>query len=243
METGAKIFVLLFALAPMVTSCSFSEIVRGSHQIVTRTVEIKDYDEIELNMSADVIYRQYSEMTPYLEIHTDDNIVDALDIRVSDGKLILEVKDNVSIQPSKLTIYTTSRELEKVKIAGSGDILLQGEVNAKEFKLGIAGSGDFSSDSLYCEKMKVEIGGSGKVNLSGAANEAVVKVAGSGDVNAYGFVITEAKCEVAGSGNININVIGKLDANIAGSGDVRYKGSPAKVNSSVAGSGTISSDN
>jgi hypothetical protein len=48
-------------------------------------------------------------------------------------------------------------------------------------------------------------------------------------------------CEVkiTGSGDVEINVKDELNANITGSGNVRYKGNPGKVNSHSAGSGNV----
>jgi len=243
MKRFTKFFTLFFALLLLLGSCSIQETIQGNRQIVSKTIDIADYDEIQLNISGDVVYKQFSEMSPYLEIHTDENIFDLLDIHVNGDKLIFDLKDDVNIRPSKLTVYTTSRGLKNVKIAGSGDVVLQGEVNSREFKLSIAGSGNISSDSLYCEKLKVDIAGSGNAALEGASNDAQIKIAGSGDFNSYKFVVTDAKCNISGSGNIFINVIGELDASVAGSGNIRYKGSPAKVNTSVAGSGSVLADN
>jgi hypothetical protein len=45
---------------------------------------------------------------------------------------------------------------------------------------------------------------------------------------------------VNGSGDITVKVVGTLDARISGSGDVRYKGTPAEIKKQVSGSGDIS---
>ena len=48
-----------------------------------------------------------------------------------------------------------------------------------------------------------------------------------------------ARADVQGSGDITVQPVESLDADIAGSGDIIYRGKPAKVNKNVAGSGDI----
>jgi hypothetical protein len=44
---------------------------------------------------------------------------------------------------------------------------------------------------------------------------------------------------IAGSGNALVHATQAINANIAGSGDVRYSGNPGSVKSNVAGSGSV----
>ncbi|MBP6585664.1 MAG: DUF2807 domain-containing protein, partial [Flavobacterium sp.] len=48
-----------------------------------------------------------------------------------------------------------------------------------------------------------------------------------------------AKVNVSGSGDIKVNCTEFIEARVAGSGDIEYKGNPKKVDTKVAGSGTI----
>jgi hypothetical protein len=244
MKHTATFFSLLFFTFPFFISCQFARngIIHGNYNLVNQRIDITDYDEIVLSIPAEVLYQQFSDSTPYLQIHTDENIFEALDVKIEARKLILNVKNDSIIHPSKLTVYTSSHNLQQVSVAGSGEIYLKGEVNARNFNLEIAGSGDLQADSLLCETIKVRIAGSGSVRLTGASLNAHFSIAGSGDINARKFFAGESKCSIAGSGNIYTFVGEKLDASISGSGDIIYTGEPATVNSSIAGSGKIKQD-
>ncbi|HQV37276.1 MAG TPA: DUF2807 domain-containing protein, partial [Flavobacterium sp.] len=63
--------------------------------------------------------------------------------------------------------------------------------------------------------------------------------AGSGDIKAFELVSENAKVNVSGSGDIKVNCTEFIEARVAGSGDIEYKGNPKKVDTKVAGSGTI----
>jgi hypothetical protein len=244
MRHSATLFALLFFAFPFFVSCQFTRngIIQGNHNLVNQKIDITDYDEILLSIPAEVLYQQFSDSTPYLQIHTDENIFASLDIKIEDRKLILSVKNDSIIRPSILSVYTSSHNLKQVSVAGSGDIYLKGEVNARDFNLSIAGSGDLRTDSLLCENITVRIAGSGNARLTGVGLHSKFSIAGSGNINAKEFFVQEAKCNISGSGNIHTRVSEILDASVSGSGDIIYSGEPATVNTSVAGSGKIKHD-
>ena len=226
---------------PFYISCVYlnQKPVYGNHQLINQRIDIDNYEKIILNIPAEVLYQQFSDSAPYLQIHTDENIFKVLDVRVQNQQLIIDVKKNSIIKPSKLTIYTCSHNLNHVIVAGSGEIRLKGEVNAKDFKLDIAGSGSLLADSLLCEKIDAKIAGSGSTQLTGASVHSSYTVTGSGNIYAYNYLVQELNCEITGSGNIEALVFDKLDAKITGSGNLSYRGDPQSINKNITGSGKI----
>lgn len=77
--------------------------------------------------------------------------------------------------------------------------------------------------------METAIAGSGDIKLEGLASEAVYTVAGSGDIVADNMVADGVEASVAGSGDIICHARKSLKANVAGSGEIGYKGNPAQV--------------
>ena len=234
-------FVLCFVAFPMLFSCAMGSwnVVKGNHQIVNETIAIDDYDEIALSLSADVIYRQIAQEEPFLQVTVDENILHLLTIYVQNNRLIIKSENNVNLHPSRFVIYTNSRSLSKVSIAGSGDVALENAVNARDMKISITGSGDIKTDSLYCEQLDVSITGSGSATLKGATTHSQYSITGSGDIRAYDHLVENLDCRISGSGDIQAYVDKKLYARISGSGDIRYKGNPESVDTKVSGSGDI----
>ncbi|MDR1527475.1 MAG: DUF2807 domain-containing protein [Dysgonamonadaceae bacterium] len=241
MKQFTSVFICCFVVFPVFHSCTinFGKSLKGNHQIVSEEIAIGDYNEIALSLPAEVIYRQISQDEPFLQVSTDENIRQVVDIFVRGSQLVIKRKEEVNLHPSRLVIYTNSRSLSKVSIAGSGDVFLENAVNARNLTVAIAGSGDFKTDSLYCETLQVKIAGSGDVNLKGAATNAQYTIAGSGDIQAFDYLVENLDCRISGSGDIRAYVDKKLNARISGSGDIRYKGNPASVDQKVAGSGSI----
>ena len=245
MKHSALLFAILFITFTGFNSCILStgKPIYGNHQLVNQQIDIRDYESVVMNIPGKVFYQQFSDSTPYLQIHTDENILKALDVRVENNRLIIETKKDSVIKPSLLTIYTCSHNLNKVTLTGSGEIRLKGEVNAKEFGLDLTGSGNFLADSLLCDQLTARITGSGNAQLTGASNNSSLKINGSGDVHAYNYLIQDLDCSIFGSGNVEALVTKKLDANITGSGNLSYHGDPESINKKINGSGKVKATN
>jgi hypothetical protein len=124
-----------------------------------------------------------------------------------------------------------------INLAGSGDITL-GTVSASAANATIAGSGDIQLDALTAQKITSKTAGSGNLIVSGKVSEQSAEILGSGDYQASGLKSDTGTVRVSGSGTCRVSVTGTLNVSVLGSGDVIYSGSP-KVNASIAGSGNI----
>ena len=241
MKHPVQLFAFLFIAIQVFTSCVLSDkpVIRGNHQLVNQRIDIDNYDDLVLNIPGEVFYQQFSDSAPYLQIHTDENILKALDFQVQGNRLIIDVKKDSLIRPSKLTIYTCSHNISKVLVNGSGVLRLKGEVNSNDLNLKITGSGKLIADSLLCNVLSVNVTGSGKAQLTGASNESTYKITGSGDINAFGFFVQDLNCIITGSGNIEALVSNKLEVSITGSGDITYRGEPQSIDKKITGSGKV----
>ena len=128
------------------------------------------------------------------------------------------------------------RDLE-LQVMGSGDVKITGIKG--DFKVNIIGSGDVDVETVRCEKVLLKSAGSGDISIEGRSNNLIVSQFGSGDINAYSLQTVIAEITNSGSGDIAISVSDELKAFLNGSGDLTYRGNPAKVDVSTNGSGDI----
>ena len=102
----------------------------------------------------------------------------------------------------------------------------------------IGGSGEIALDALDTDTVHFTIGGSGRVTAAGRADVLEVAVAGSGELSAAKLESRRANIAVQGSAQADVWAKETLNATIAGSGAVNYRGSP-QVHRTVVGSGTV----
>jgi len=182
----------------------------GDDDEVNVYVTVKDIDALNVSGSGDII----------VETRV---VTNELDLNVS-GSGNLKVEADVS------------GEME-ADVSGSGDLYVKGR--CASFNSDISGSGKVNAGVTVANRAEFGVSGSGKVEASGSAAEVRVSISGSGKVLASNLETNICNVRISGSGDVEIAVKNEIDANITGSGSVRYRGEPSKVNSHATGSGSV----
>ena len=105
----------------------------------------------------------------------------------------------------------------------------------------LSGSGSVSGADLRASALRVDISGSGTVNLTGTADQQEVEVSGSGRYEAAELASRSVTIEISGSGKATVAAAEQLRVDISGSGTVTYSGDPGSSSRSAAPGGWSSS--
>lgn len=197
----------------------------ANNNYVTKNIPITEYiNRLDISGSFDVTYTQKIG-EPNVEIYTSDNIIDLLDIKVINNKLVIKFRDNTSVSYDKLKINISSVTLNEIIHSGSGNISLNNTLNTDNLFISMAGSGNINIDNLSCNHLKQSISGSGEISIKSLMCE---------DLNV----------SIAGSGDIMLNKIktNLVNASIVGSGKIVLNGSAKEAIYAVSGSGTLSAE-
>lgn len=236
-----------------------AEEIKGNGHIVTRTIEISDYDEILLAGTVDFYYVQ-SNKSPGLELTIDENLLPFVKIEVKGRQLVVGYKKGVNLNPTKSVIRSHSKWLKKVKLtrtgtfctdvpiegnelelktSGSGQIHIKRPIKVYELALIASGSGGIVADIVQTDNLKCKVLNAGNILIGGGqATNATFTINGSGDINSFNCKLQNLFGKIAGSGNMNVCVTKTLKASVLGSGNIRYKGTAA-VTSRKLGSGSV----
>ncbi len=234
-----RIFLLLFIGTLLVSSCD--EIgwkrIKGSGNITTSDRSISRADQVKLAGSFDVEITQGA--TTSVKVEADDNFQSYIITRVEDGALVIKTKNNVSFSSEHpIKIYITTNKLERLVLAGSGNIVGKGKfTGGDKLRLQIAGSGDIEME-VNTPEIDADIAGTGSIKLSGETKKETISIAGVGDFYAEDLKAEDVKVKIAGSGDVKVFADVNLDISIAGVGSVFYKGA-ATVKQKVSGSGDV----
>jgi len=238
-----KSIVLLTAL--MITSLTQAQWwgndkIKGNGNMTTETRSTGDYNGIKCAGSMDYILVAGTEGN--IKIEGEENLLKYIITEVKDGNLIVKVEKGKNLKPSlNKTIKVTIpfKDINKVSLAGSGDLWNTDKISANNLNVSLAGSGDIVLD-IETTSVKGSLAGSGDLTLKGNTNDLTAKVAGSGDIHAFGLQANNTVVSIAGSGDAEVVSNQSIKARVAGSGDIEYKGNPDKEDTKVSGSGTIS---
>ncbi|SFC80057.1 Putative auto-transporter adhesin, head GIN domain [Zunongwangia mangrovi] len=214
--------------------------IKGNGNVVTENRKTSDYDAVSLVGFMDVALVKGSEGN--LTIQAESNLQEYITTEVKNGTLRISVEKGVNISPSRhksIKVTVPFEDLEGAYLTGSGDIWTEDKITARDFSLSVTGSGDMNIE-IEADEIDGKVTGSGDTQLIGTASELDCNVTGSGDFDAYKLRAAVVSAQVSGSGDIMVYAEKELNARIAGSGDISYKGNPSKENFKTSGSGDIS---
>lgn len=230
---------ILIIIVFLSSACNytFGKKIKGNGQVQTKEYAIRDFTEVNVAGEMQVYITQGAVYS--VKVEADENLFEYLDIEKDGNELEIGEKEGYNLDPkSPIKVYVTSPTFEALEISGSGKIISQSKItHVKQIKIDVAGSGDVQLD-VNAPEVKAQVAGSGDINLTGTAKEFSVDIAGSGDIKAFGLMTEITKIDIAGSGNAEVSASRELDVDVAGSGNVIYKGNPS-VKQNKVGSGNV----
>ena len=125
----------------------------------------------QTNFQEDVIPTSAGDLTITLgdeesfRIEAEENLMEYFDTVVSGGRLNIETRPNVRLQPTQpVNYYLTVKELGAIGISSSGDIQAP-DLEAARFTITISSSGNLEMGDLQVDELKVSISSSGDVTM------------------------------------------------------------------------------
>jgi len=214
----------------------------NAHSIETQDRHLSGFSGVVVAGSFDVYITQGSSES--VKVVADEDVINKIITEVKDGVLKIYNKNTSSgfnwnwNESNKMKIYVSAKDLNKIVLSGSGDVFFKDGIRTQNLLVSVSGSGDIVG-KVDVKNLESTVVGSGDVTLTGRAETSSVRVSGSGDYKGRALVTANTTVKVVGSGDAAVYASQKLDAAVAGSGDIRYTGGAKLVASSETGSGEI----
>ena len=240
-----KLCILLAALlATQVASATVLAVpTRLAQPTAERQVrEVSPFTAVAAAGSMRVILRQGSPQRVEVEASAADQARVATDVRNGslrigrrqEGRKMWEIERF----DGPVTVYVTAPTLTAVGVSGSGDLRVEGPVQAEDILVSVSGSGSLKMPQLTARSLTTSVTGSGDVTLGGTCPQHSISVSGSGEVQAADLRTDDTTVRVSGSGDARVNAAKTLTSRTSGSGSVLVSGNP-QITSSKSGSGTV----
>ena len=207
-----------------------------------QTREVAPFTAVNAAGSMNVIVRQGSPQRVEVEASAADQA--KVETEVEGGRLRVgrrrEGREMWKIEKfnGPVFVYVTVPSLTAVSVSGSGDLRVEGPVQAGDFQVSVAGSGNLFLPQLTAQTLKTGLAGSGNISLGGTCPRHSIGVAGSGNVRADNLRTDDTEVRISGSGSVQVNAAKTLNSRISGSGDVLLRGA-AQISTSKSGSGSV----
>jgi hypothetical protein len=249
---GVMVFIAVFSFANV--SCAY---LIGNGNIDDFEKNLSSFEKISITQGVNVNFHIGHEYRAVITV--DSNLEKYVVLSIKNNILNVGLKNGLSYSFTKLMVDVYCPFITGVSVAGSGYFTSGDKIVTDNFAANISGSGKMEgsiecdtmsiiasgsgemNSNIVCNKFYAEIGGFGKISITGTGKDANVDIAGSGNFNGIEFQNNTADVHVSGSGNVSIWVLEYLKPNISGSGNVKYRGTP-KIDYSGSGSGKIISE-
>ncbi len=211
------------------------EKIYGNGQIITEERSLPDFNKLSVTGAYDV--KIVPGKTGLIKVTADKNLMQAIDIFVKSGKLIIRTHPDFNIRKySRLQVEVPAENLSAVFLTGSGSITQTGFVVNNNIKLYLTGSGDMKFE-LNNNRTTVGLTGTGDIILKGKTDDLKINLTGTGKVTAHRVMAQKATVKLTGTGEISVQAVYDLVIKIFGSGDVFYYGEPTRLKVKTFGSG------
>ena len=241
MKTLAKILLAAAIIAGTNQTFAKPAPVTKVYSIETQDRHLSGFSSVNVAGSFDVYITQGN--TESVKVEADDEVIDKIITEVKGGVLKIYTKSSNGFNwnwsgEKKRVVRVTAKDLTAINLTGSDDVYFKEGIRTQNLIVNLSGSGDITG-KIDVKNLQSSLVGSGDISLNGRADNSVVKVSGSGDYSGRNLITTNTVVKVIGSGDASVNVSDKLDASVAGSGDVHYAGTAKNIATSKSGSGDI----
>ncbi len=182
-----------------------------------------------------------------LIIEADADLISKVRADVSEGQLTLGVEtgwvDKLShaiaatLIRKPVTYTLVVKELKGLDIVG-GALVEAADISAEELSIRVSGAGSIKFRSLEAQSLKIELRGTGKIEVDGRAQEQQVILSGAGVYQASDLETAKTSVSLTGAGSATVRATETLDVIHRGLGKVGYYGSPT-ITKNVTGLGSV----
>ncbi|MEL6671201.1 MAG: head GIN domain-containing protein [Bacteroidota bacterium] len=261
--TIVKSTLALAVLSMVFSACSLVDpiCIDATGPVEADTLALASFTKIDSRDVANVYLR--SGATQEIIVEGEQEVLDAAEVRVDNGTLIVEI-DGCFRGNMTFDVFVTvppAQALEKVEVSGASDLETQDSMaiaDGFEFRVSGAGDADFVALNpvqlatvkisgsgnadlvLSADDLETDISGSGDMKLKGSGTSFTADISGSGDLKSYNYQSVDVSVKASGAGDAEVFVNGGiLDVTISGASTVLYKGTPSSVNSNISGAGSL----
>jgi len=209
-----------------------------------KEIKLTSFNEVKFEGSAQWVLIPSDREKLIIESKSVD-VFDYINIDQNGSLLIINTTDknkNITKLFKSVTIKVYFKSLKSVSLSGTGSVKCNEKFNATKLTATLRGSGNMYLD-VQCTEFIGNMYGTGELNVSGTANESIVRVEGVGGFDGYEFITSDMDVTVSGVGGAKVNATDRLTATLNGVGSIKYKGEPETKNLNVNGVGNIKNAN
>jgi hypothetical protein len=234
-----KVLIALLFISLCATSCDFvgGRRIRGNGVIKSEARTAGTFQRIDASGNVKVYIKQDSAYS--VRVETDENLLSYVIVENDNGSLKVHEKNNVRLRPTiSVKVYVTGPSVREFEVSGASDLVSENTITSNEV-IAIHGSGAADIKmTVNAPKVTADLSGAVGITLKGQTKDFKVDGSGSTNINCFELLAENTSIGLSGAGDADVFASVKLDVDVSGAADIRYKGE-AVVNKSISGAGSV----
>jgi hypothetical protein len=196
--------------------------IEGSGNIITKTVNIQSFDQIDVSGVFSLKLSQGSKEE--VKIEADDNLQDLFEVSNDGSKLTIKMKKESNFNSKKgLKVYITFKKLKSMDLKTVGNVSSEESLSFDDVKIGNKSVGSVDL-KLTAQSLDLNNKSVGNVKLDGKAESAIIKNNSVGSIQAGSFVVQKMDIDNKGIGSAEVNAQKEIKVSDSFLGKVSNKG-------------------
>ena len=233
---GAMLSVTVYFVCIAAPSVFFGKGLKGSGNIVTRTIEAPAFDRIDAARAVKVVITDKT--SGKIIIAADDNVMDYVVVEANGGRLTATIDKSINnLSNADVTVTVPAngsiRALDASSAAKiSGDVVL----NADKFAMDASSAAKIDV-SVKAQSCAVAASSASKITLKGSAAKCTADLSSASKLSAGDFVAAECSVNTSSAAKAVVNCTERLHADASSGISIRYSGDcRTSINKSSGGS-------
>jgi hypothetical protein len=231
--------ILLLFVATMFASCGadlFNRI-EGNRNVITEKRQIdNNFSRVKVSSGIDLYIKQGSKVS--LTVEADENLHDYIMTEVNGDQLRIYVDGNIWRAKAR-KVYLTVTDLEELKATSGSDVYSQSILKSQDLVVSTSSGADMNIE-VEADNVKSSSSSGSDLKITGTSKTHSTSATSGSSINAYGLESKEVTAKVSSGADIGVYASESIDARASSGGDIRYKGSPEKVNKKTSSGGGVS---
>ena len=231
---GAMLSVTVYFVCIAAPSVFFGKGLKGSGNIVTRTIEAPAFDRIDAARAVKVVITDKT--SGKITIAADDNVMDYVVVEANGGRLTATIDKSINnLSNADVTVTVPANGSIRALDASSAAKI---DVSVKAQSCAVAASSaskiNASVEAVSCS---VEASSASKITLKGSAAKCTADLSSASKLSAGDFVAAECSVNTSSAAKAVVNCTERLHADASSGSSIRYSGDcRTSINKSSGGS-------
>lgn len=189
-----------------------SDDIDGSGTTVVERYDLDDFDRISVSGAFDVEVAVGEASA--VSVTVDDNLVDKIDVRVTDGELQLGTQNGVSIGKATLRGTVQLPTLLGLEVSGASSVVVE-NASGPRHSFDLSGASDVLVDGEIGD-LTADIAGSSLLTVRGTAETLTLDASGSSDAKIEVDGLTTASIDASGSSDVSLLSVDTVTGDLSG---------------------------